>query len=86
MAAAEHPRFVAALTQEQYGSYLVGWRPFGEDPIIQTFVNLERPTWCTEAVLQLALHHPRSLLWHRAKAQEHRPKSLSKAVCHAAYG
>eukprot|EP00971_Amphidinium_carterae_P252040 5004200-Amphidinium_carterae.1 len=32
MAAAEHPRFVAALTQELYGAYLVGWRPFGEDP------------------------------------------------------
>eukprot|EP00971_Amphidinium_carterae_P339609 6477506-Amphidinium_carterae.1 len=35
MAAAEHPRFVAALTQEQYGAYLVGWRPFGEDPNIR---------------------------------------------------
>eukprot|EP00971_Amphidinium_carterae_P294844 5854590-Amphidinium_carterae.1 len=32
MAAAEHPRYVAALMREQYGDYLVGWRPLGADP------------------------------------------------------
>eukprot|EP00971_Amphidinium_carterae_P026516 522986-Amphidinium_carterae.1 len=32
MAAAEHPRFVAALSREQYGEYLVGWRPSVADP------------------------------------------------------
>eukprot|EP00971_Amphidinium_carterae_P168417 3336936-Amphidinium_carterae.1 len=32
MAAAEHPRYIAALTREHYEAYLVGWWPGDSDP------------------------------------------------------
>eukprot|EP00971_Amphidinium_carterae_P029025 570656-Amphidinium_carterae.4 len=64
MAAAEHPRFVAALTREQYRKYLVGWRPSGSDPIPRQLgaASLLLRAWLLQRPLLLAIRRAWSSL------------------------